>query len=315
MFQSEIKSKKDEDISILVKPDNHSYNYICECGDASKLTVKEIQNAQAIFISHTHIDHFINFDSMVRHQIGVQRRIVIVGPKGMAKQVQSRILGYTWNLIEQQAITYEIRELVSDNEVIHYEIQPPIWELKEIGKSQGNVLFKEKGFQVTGVLLDHKIPTVAYKFQEEDTLKITLNAEEFKGGRWVQTLKNAFANQEDVLEIEVNGKLYQAKELYHLLHIQKGDTLGIIMDHAAHAENHSKIKAHFKGCRRVYIESFYKQEDKALAEINFHSYTEQSAKIIKEAEVVEPIPVHFSRKYSSEEVEQLIEEFNQVLNG
>lgn len=62
MFQAEIKSKEDEDICILVRPDNHPWNYLCDCGDASGLTVKECQDTRAIFISHTHFDHFCNFD-------------------------------------------------------------------------------------------------------------------------------------------------------------------------------------------------------------------------------------------------------------
>ena len=84
MFEAEIKSKREEDISILVKLDNHPWNYLCECCNASNLTIKEIQNTNAIFISHTHIDHFVNFDTVIRHQIGIQRRVVICGPKGIA---------------------------------------------------------------------------------------------------------------------------------------------------------------------------------------------------------------------------------------
>lgn len=61
MFNAEVKSKIEEDICILVNLDNHPWNYLCECGNASDLTVKEVQNSNAIFISHTHIDHFVNF--------------------------------------------------------------------------------------------------------------------------------------------------------------------------------------------------------------------------------------------------------------
>jgi len=77
MFLPEVKSKFNEDISILIKLDNYSSNFICECGDASDLTVKECQNTEAIFVSHTHIDHFINFDFILRHQIGIGRRKMV----------------------------------------------------------------------------------------------------------------------------------------------------------------------------------------------------------------------------------------------
>ncbi|MEM7373414.1 MAG: hypothetical protein AAF587_32610 [Bacteroidota bacterium] len=192
MFQAELKSRIGEDISILVRVDNHPWNYLCECGDANNLTVKEIQNCKAIFISHTHIDHFVNFDSVIRHQIGIQRRVIICGPKGIAAQVGSRINSYTWNLIKEGAILYEIREYVSEEKLNIYEIEPPIWEIKKIKEIEGNILYQDKSFKVSAILLDHKIPSLAYKFKAGDTTKIKIAASGLKGGKWIKELKEAF---------------------------------------------------------------------------------------------------------------------------
>lgn len=309
MFKSTLKSRLNEDISILVQLDNHPWNYICECGDASDLTVKEIQQANAIFISHTHIDHFVNFDAIIRHQIGVQRRIIICGPKGIAKQVQSRILSYTWNLINKGAIIYEIREVIADDHITIYEIEPPIWELKELPPIKNNLLLETKSFMVQGILLDHKTPTLSYKFTAYDTTKIELSGSDFKGGIWVKELKDAFEQQQSNAIITINDQEYKANELFHLLHVQKGATLGIIMDHAAHQDNHTKIINFFKACDTVYIESFYKSEDQEFAALNYHSYAAKSGEIMRIADVKNAIPVHFSRKYNPEELAELVEEF------
>ena len=64
MLFGELKNLPNEDISILVTADNHSGKYLCECGTASKLTPKECHDINAVFISHTHIDHFVHFDSI-----------------------------------------------------------------------------------------------------------------------------------------------------------------------------------------------------------------------------------------------------------
>lgn len=313
MFTATVKSRIGEDIAIMVRPDNHPWNYLCECGDAMDITVKEFQNANAIFISHTHIDHFVNFDSVIRHQLGIQRRIVICGPEGIAQQVQSKIKSYTWNLIQEGAISYEIRELISENEIVVYEVEPPVWELKMLKTISGNTIFEEKGFFVSAILLDHKIPTLAYKFQEYDTVKIDIQGSGFKGGKWVKELKDAFEQNDGKKIIQVEDKEFEANELFQWLHVQKGDTVGVIMDHAANEANHSKIKAHFAKARQVFIESFYKDEDKELASANFHSYASMSGKIMKESEIQEPIPVHFSRKYKEEDIAQLTGEFNAAL--
>jgi ribonuclease Z len=309
MFASEIKSKIGEDICLLIKPDNYSYNFICECGDASELTVKECQNTEAVFISHTHIDHFINFDTILRHQIGIQRRVIICGPEGITKQVQSKIQAYQWNLIDEDAIVYEVREIKNDKTIVCSEIKPASWEITPL-VNELDYLYSNEKFTVEFALLDHKTTSVAYLFKERDTVKIDLNKSNFKGGSWVNGLKNAFVNNQDETEISIDANLFKAKELYHLLEIKKGHSLGVIMDHAAHPANHEAIIDMFEGCHTVYIESFYKAEDKEQAQQNFHSYSYESARIMKRSKVENAIPVHFSRKYNHEDIKMILEEFN-----
>lgn len=309
MFLPEVKSKVNEDISILIKLDNYSFNLICECGDASGLTVKECQNTEAIFISHTHIDHFINFDFILRHQIGIGRRIIICGPEGITQQVQSKIKGYQWNLIEENSITYEIREIKKDGHIEIAEINPPHWEIKTLENKNPDTLYKNERFSVDFVILDHKTDSIAYLFQEEDTVKIDLSKSEFKGGIWVRELKTAYEQGNETALIKIENKDYQAAELFYMLETKKGDSLGVIMDHAANEANHKKIQSIFQDCNQAFIECFYKAEDKEFAKLNFHSYSEESAKIMKICNIKKATPVHFSRKYKEEEVKVLMEEF------
>lgn len=311
MFTAEIKSRIGEDISILIKPENYSYNFICECGDASDLTVKDCQNTEAIFISHTHIDHFINFDTILRHQIGIQRRVVICGPTGITQQVQSKLKGYQWNLIAEDAIVYEVREIQNEGKITCSEIKPPFWNIEPIDKEL-DCLYQNEKCTVEFVLLDHKTPSVAYLFKEHDTLKIDLGKAQFKGGAWVNALKNAYTNHEDDAQITIAAVTYLAKELYYLLDLKKGHQLGVIMDHAANTANHDLIYSMFKDCDTVYIESFYKAEDQEQAQQNYHSYSIESARIMKKCQVKNAIPVHFSRRYKEEDITILLEEFKKA---
>ena len=310
MFLPEVKSKIEEDISILIKIDNYSNHIICECGYASDLTMKECQNTEAIFLSHTHIDHFINFDFILRHQIGLGKRIIICGPEGITKQVQSKILGYQWNLIEHGSITYEIREIKGNGQIVISELTPPEWTIIELETTNETFIYSTDKFDVSFVILDHKTNSIAYLFKEKDRVKIDITKSDFKGGQWINELKSAYEKNNESAQIKIEGKIHQAKELFHLLETKIGDSLGIIMDHAANRENHEKIISLFKDCNKVFIESFYKLEDKELAELNFHSYSTESARIMKACNVKDAIPVHFSRKYRGEEIDMLLEEFN-----
>lgn len=331
MFIPELKSQSNEDICILIKLDNHTGNYICECGDASKLTVKECQNTNAIFISHTHIDHFVNFDFILRHQIGIGRKVVVCGPKGITQQVQAKIKGYTWNLIEEGAIIYEIREIIDETTIQKSQLVPPLWEIEplETQTSQisqltnqdssypmigSNPIFEDTRFKVHFTILDHKTPSIAYLFQEEDSVNIDIAESGFRGGIWVRELKTAFEENDKSKSITIDDKTYQAKDLFHLLKVKKGDSLGVVMDHAVDKSNHQKIEHLFKDCNKVFIESFYKEADKDFAKSNFHSYSLESAKIMRKCGVKEAIPVHFSRKYSEQEVAELIEEFDGIFS-
>lgn len=315
MFLPEIKSAPTEDISILIKLDNHADVYLCECGQASNLTVKDCEQATVIFISHTHIDHFINFDTILRHQQGTGKKVIICGPKGITQQVQSKIKAYTWNLIGADSIQYEIREIIDAKTIIKSLLCPPLWEIEALPTSNAQKLYENDRFFVNFTILDHKIPSIAYKFIERDTVNINIAKSDFRGGPWINDLKKAFLSQNNEAIITVAEKEFPAKDLFYLLEVKKGDTLGIIMDHAANEENHHKINHLFKDTNQVFIESYHLAEDVELAAKNYHSYSKASGEIMRKCGVKQATPVHFSRRYNEEEISLLKTEFETAFRG
>lgn len=312
MIQAEIKSLLREDISILIKVPNSGKHYLCDCGEASLLTVKEIQSVSAIFISHTHIDHFSNFDGIFRHQIGSGEKIVICGPKNIHHQIEARLKSYTWNLIDENAIEYEIREIVSKEEINIYKIRPPHWNL-EFVKTQ-NFLFEDEYVNVDFAILDHKTVSIAYLFKEKDAISFNENASGFKKGKWISELKTAFENNDEDQEIEIEGTAYKAAGLFYLLTRNHGYRLGVIMDHAVDEENYKKIKAVFNEADLVYIESFYKDSDQEFAKLNYHSFASASGKIMKDCQVKETVPIHFSRRYTESDIIEIETAFYQAFH-
>lgn len=312
MIRASIKSKEKEDISLLINIDNHPWNYICDCGQASGFSVKEYQNTKAIFISHTHFDHFLGWDQIMRHQMDSKQKVIICGPLNIAKQVQSKLRAYTWNLISEDAITYEIREIVSEDLIKVYSMVPNNWELIEEKTISSKVVYQEDNFTVRYAILDHKTPCIAYRFDEVDSLKINIEKSPYPGGPWVKNLKEAFEQNNPDTEIEIKEEKIRAKDLFHLIEKKVGHSLGVIMDHAADESNHQKISDLFSACDIVYMESFFMAADKELAMQHFHSYTIPSGSILKKIGVKEAVPMHFSRKYNAEEIEELIREFEQA---
>jgi ribonuclease Z len=310
MLQAEIKSLLKEDISILIKVPNSGKHYLCDCGEASLLTVKEVQSISAVFISHTHIDHFSNFDGIFRHQIGSGEKVVICGPKNIHQQVEARLKSYTWNLIAENAIEYEIREIVSKEEINVYSLRPPHWNLELI--STQDFLFEDEYINVDFAILDHKTDSIAYLFKEKDSVTFNEEASGFRKGKWISEMKTAFEKNDVDKEIEIEQTMYKAADLFHLLTRNAGYKLGVIMDHAVDQNNYKQIKNVFGEADLVYIETFYKDTDQEFAKINYHSFASASGKIMNECGVKEAIPIHFSRRYTESDQKEIETAFYQA---
>ncbi len=54
-----------------------------DLGDISALPAKKILRLSHVFISHTHMDHFIGFDHLLRICLGRDRNLALFGPPGL----------------------------------------------------------------------------------------------------------------------------------------------------------------------------------------------------------------------------------------
>ena len=63
---------------------------IFDLGDLSSLTAKDILKISHAFVTHTHMDHFIGFDRLLRLFLGRDMHLHIYGPKGFLKNVEGK---------------------------------------------------------------------------------------------------------------------------------------------------------------------------------------------------------------------------------
>ncbi len=312
MITARQANRPDEDICLLLTFDNHKGVYACDCGTASNLTPKECGDTKALFITHTHIDHFINFDTFIRHQIGSKFHTIICGPLGLAKSVWAKLQAYNWNLIQDDPegkMIYEVREFLDNHQYCQTIISSPKWEMGEPTIINEEHIYKNEKFFVEATPLDHKIPSLGYRFQEFDTVSIDISSSPYLGGRWVNDLKKAYLEGNEETLIEINGETIRASSLFNLLSTNTGYSVGFIMDHAGTSENHEKIATHFHTVDELYIESFYAHEEAEVALGNAHSTAKLSGKAAALAEAKKAVPLHFSRKYNEKQQRELKDEF------
>ena len=54
-----------------------------DLGDLSALSNGALLKVSHVFVSHTHIDHFIGFDRLLRSLFGREKTVTIFGPKNI----------------------------------------------------------------------------------------------------------------------------------------------------------------------------------------------------------------------------------------
>src|SRR5256712_11624460 len=66
---------------------------------------------EAVFVSHTHMDHFMGFDQLLRIFLARDTTLRLYGPAGLADCVAGQLAGYTWDLTDQYAFPLDVVEI------------------------------------------------------------------------------------------------------------------------------------------------------------------------------------------------------------
>ncbi|MEK7487270.1 MAG: hypothetical protein AABZ60_23305 [Planctomycetota bacterium] len=305
MIFSELKSLVQEDICVFARPENHPWSYLFDCGQASLLTSGDCQKLRALFVTHTHMDHFMNFMGVFRHLLGTRRTFLVCGPQNIHYNVQGMLRGITWNLISNQDLKVEVREIL-ENTIHCYQLIPPKWDLEILPDRNENSFFEEEGISVRTRILNHRIPSIAYRIEESERINIQKDLPH-PSGPWIGHVKTAFLQNKPEQEIVLGTQRFPAKNFFSYITRTPGYSLGYVMDHLASPENHQKMEVLFADLDELYIEGFYRYVDLSYAQKNFHSTARQSGELARRARVKKLRLIHYSRRYAGE-IQDLLEE-------
>lgn len=290
-----------------------------DLGDIRALAPRKLLRVSHIFVSHTHMDHFADFDWLLRLCLGREKRLRLFGPSGFIDHVAHKLGAYTWNLVHnyETDLTLEVTELHS----------------KEVGRRAmfccrkafvredqvqlnlpGGVLVDEPAFRVRGAVLDHGIPCLGFAVEEKGHVNLWKNRLEELGlpvGPWLRDLKQAvLRHQPDDTPIRawwweegvIRERCFPLGELRtQVVRIAPGQKVSYIVDVAYHQENARRIVALVQGSNTLFIEGGFLQEDASLAARKCHLTAHQAALLAREAGVQKVVPIHFSPRYSGRE--------------
>jgi len=290
-----------------------------DLGQNDALGPTRLLRASDIFISHTHMDHFIGFDAVVRVALGRGKRLRLYGPPGLIGNVNGKLRGYTWNLVDGYPLVIEVHEFDGHERrqaVFHAaegfrRSEQPARSLAVDEPTGQFTVLEDPMFTVKAVTLNHRIPSFAYTLEEQFHINVNKQKLQDAGlrvGAWLKDVKRyIWEGRPDDFRFTVPLYDEHRKEerefvlgevKQQFLTISRGQKLAYVVDARYDAENEAKIVALAKGADIFYCESPYLDVDAEKARDRYHLTARQAGIMARNAGVRDLVVFHFSPRYT-----------------
>jgi ribonuclease Z len=299
-----------------------------DLGDLSAISNSDLLKISHIFISHTHIDHFIGFDRLLRVVFGRGKTIYLYGPENFIENIAGKLAGFTWNLIDRydESIIIEVIEVHSNRLVKAKFIAAERFKKTEQTEEAftDGILVDEESFTVRTAILEHRIPCLGFALKEKYHINIRkkrLEEMDCLPGSWLNKLKeDIYKGKPNTCLIKVPMKgnkvleksLGQLKE--ELVMISPGQKISYIVDTVYNKSNKRDIVGLVKDSDIFFCESPFLAEEEARGQERYHLTSRQAGLIAREANVKKLNVFHFSGRHTFR-AEQLIQEAENAFQG
>jgi ribonuclease Z len=291
-----------EDPTLFVRIIREKRAFLFDIGSINRLKPGDLQKITDVFVTHTHIDHFIGFDTLLRALLRREAPLSVYGPSNITDCIEGKLRGYTWNLIKEYPININVFCINGDKIIstsFHAETR-----FKRINNSISEfsgIILSEPLFTVKAIQLDHQVPCLAFSLEEEFHININKASLQEMGlpvGPWLSELKKAIREcRSGDTEFVISNRKYSLEELRVVAKITKGQKISYVTDVSIHDENIKKIIEFVRDSDTLYCEAYFMEEDRDRALKRFHLTAKITGKIAREAGVKNLVAMHFSPKY------------------
>ena len=296
-----------------------------DLGDLSTLSAKDILKISHIFITHTHMDHFIGFDFLLRHLLGRDKTLHLYGPSGFIQNVEAKLNAYAWNLIENYENTLSLIVTEVHEKYIFVQKYKSRDRFKALSPPEKlpftGTLLSEQSFSVNAALLDHKIDSIGLSLKENFSINIIkegLKELDLSVGPWIREFKNAVYEGQDSGQMfmvvlkeknqNIKEKLFPMNTLIDkIARISPGQKITYITDIIGSNENIKKAVKLARNSTHLFIEAPFLEKDRNMAQRKYHLTAKEAGLIGAKAGVKDLTTFHFSPRYFGRG-EEIIEE-------
>ncbi len=284
-----------------------------DLGQVNALSAGDILKTSHIFVSHTHMDHFIGFDQVLRLLLGRDKILHLFGPSGFLDNVAGKLQAYTWNLVQNydEGLVLRVTEIHSQAHITqHFDCCKGFApSARETSICRNEVAHQEPALKVCVTILDHRVPSLAYAIKERfhiNILRAELEALGLVVGPWIRDLKTLLFEQADpATPLRVTsadaGKQRQTFTLGELTRkitrITPGQKIAYVADAAYSPQNREKIIKLAHGVDHLFIEAAFLEKDRQVAQAKHHLTARQAGTLARDAQVREMTIFHHSPRY------------------
>ena len=290
-----------------------------DLGNIHSLKPSELYRITDVFVTHTHMDHFIGFDTLLRVILRREIPLNIYGPPSVLSCIQGKLRGYTWNLIEDYPTIINV--FAFNGRYLTHSIFPAKNKFRKQtvlrSKSDG-LLLENPVFTVRAAKLDHNIPCLAYSLEEKYHINIDKALMTRKGlsvGPWLNDFKKIIREQAEYgrQTVRVVDKDFRVSEISDIARISRGQKISYATDIAINQKNVSRLINLIKGSDIFFCEAYFLEKDRERAVERSHLTAKAAGAIAKKAGVKRLELLHFSPKYSDcpdKVIEEAMKEFH-----
>jgi ribonuclease Z len=288
-----------------------------DLGDIAALSPRKILRTSHVFVTHTHMDHFVGFDRLLRLCLGRARPLTLFGPAGFIEHVGHRLASYTWNLVENYGVDLVITvcEVSADgshasratfNSCERFQRRD-----QDAAELQDGLLLDEPALQVRCAVLDHGVPCLGFALQEAMHVNVWPNRLAELGlvpGAWLKDAKRAIIADAPG-DTPITARWREGEELREkrlalgtlrqaAVQCVPGQKIAYVSDVAYHTDNLQRIDHLVAGADLLFIEATFRECDVGEARRKHHLTARQAGSIARDSAAREIVPFHFSPRYT-----------------
>ena len=275
-----------------------------DLGHTNSLSNRDILKITDIFVSHTHVDHFIGFDNVLRISLKKEGPLRFYGPEGFIDRVEGKLRGYTWNLTDDYPLVIDVYEVTEGYiEQAVFKAGNRFKKENQEKRPSNGILLHDSFCKVSARILDHQVPCLAFSLEEECHININkdmLTKMGLPAGPWLSELKESVRGNKFDTVITVEGRALSFSDLREVVNISHGQKFSYVVDALGSEENIKKTIELVKGSDLLYIETYFLESDRDKAKERYHLTAREAGRIAREARVRKFEILHFSPRYTDD---------------